>query len=47
MTTPSQPVARIIATASAASQMSPLPSTGIVGTWALSSPMASQWASPA
>ena len=32
MTTPSQPVWRIIATASAASQMSPLPSTGISGT---------------
>ena len=46
-TTPSQPVARIIATASAASQMSPLPSTGIVVTWALSSAMASQRASPA
>ena len=34
-TTPSQPVARIIATASDASQMSPLPSTGIDGTCCL------------
>jgi hypothetical protein len=30
MTTPSQPVARIMRSASQASQMSPLPSTGIV-----------------
>ncbi len=45
-TTPSQPVSRIIRSASQASQMSPLPSTGIVVTSCLSSAMADHSASP-
>ena len=44
-TTPSAPVRRIMASASPASQMSPLPSTGI-DTGCLSAAMASQSASP-
>jgi hypothetical protein len=47
MTTPSHPVRCCMATASAASQMSPLPSTGMDVTAAFRSPMASQSAGPA
>ena len=46
MTTPSQPVAAIMASASPASKMSPLPSTGMVVTVCLSSAMRFQSASP-
>jgi colanic acid/amylovoran biosynthesis glycosyltransferase len=45
-TTPSQPVSAIICTASAASQMSPFPSTGIVETASLSRRIESQSAVP-
>ena len=45
MTTPSTPVSATIRSASAASQMSPLPSTGM-DTAALSAAMAVQSASP-
>ena len=45
-TTPSQSVARIMRSASQASQMSPLPKTGIEPTACLSSPIAFQSASP-
>ena len=45
-TTPSHPVAAIMASASDASHRSPLPSTGMVVTAALSSPMACQSACP-
>ena len=46
MTTPSHPVEAIIASASGASKMSPLPSTGMLRTAALSSPMRFQSADP-
>jgi TctA family transporter len=46
MTTPSQPVTAIMVSASLASKMSPLPSTGIVRTCCLSWAICSQSAVP-
>ena len=45
--TPSQPVVRIMRSASSASQMSPLPSTGMLPTCSTSAAITSQRASPA